>query len=104
MEQFQLRLNPKKCAFGVTYGKLLGYIISAKEIEVDSKNVYAIMEMPPPRNIKQLRGLQGLVWSIRLFISQLANKAQPFNNNFHKGLLVYGMRSVKISWTKSRIA
>ena len=35
MEQFQLRLNPKMCAFGVTFGKLLGFIISAKGIEVD---------------------------------------------------------------------
>ena len=32
MEQFQLRLNPKKCTFGVTSGKLLGFIISAKGI------------------------------------------------------------------------
>ena len=38
MEQFQLRLNPKMCAFGVTSRKLLGYIISAKGIEVDPKN------------------------------------------------------------------
>ena len=37
MEQFQLRLNPKKCAFGVTFGKFLGYIISIKGIEVDHK-------------------------------------------------------------------
>jgi hypothetical protein len=35
MEKFSLRLNPKKCAFGVTSGKLLGYIISTKGIEVD---------------------------------------------------------------------
>ena len=35
MEQFQLRLNPKKCAFNVTSKKLLSYIISAKDIEVD---------------------------------------------------------------------
>ena len=39
MEQFQFRLNPKKCAFGVTSGKLLGFIISAKGIEVDPKKV-----------------------------------------------------------------
>ena len=39
MEQFQLRLNPKKCAFGVTSGKLLGYIISVKAIEVDPEKV-----------------------------------------------------------------
>ena len=65
MEKFQLRLNPKKCAFGVTSGMLLGYIISEKGIEVDPEKVQAIMEMPPPRNIKQLRGLQGCLQSIR---------------------------------------
>ena len=59
MEKFQLRLNPKKCAFGVTSCKLLGYIISKKGIEVDLEKVQDIMKMPPPRNIKQLRGLQG---------------------------------------------
>ena len=52
MERFQLRLNPKKCAFSVTYGKLVGYIISEKGIEVDLEKVQAIMEMPPPHNIK----------------------------------------------------
>lgn len=85
MEWFQLRLNPKKCAFGVTYGKLLGYIISAKGIEVDPEKVQAIMEMPPPCNIKQLRVLQGHLQSIRWFISQLVDRAQPFNKNLHKG-------------------
>ena len=41
--------------------------------------------MPPPHNIKQLRGLQGHLQSIRRFISQLANRAQTFKRNFHKG-------------------
>ena len=35
MEKFNLRLNPKKCAFGVTSGKLLGYIVFEKKIKVD---------------------------------------------------------------------
>ena len=39
MEQFQVWLNPKNYAFGVTSRKLLGFIISAKGIEVDSKKV-----------------------------------------------------------------
>ena len=59
MEQFSLPLNPKKCAFGVTFGKFLGYIIFVKGIEVDLEKVQAIMEMPPPHSIKQMRGLQG---------------------------------------------
>lgn len=51
MEKYQIRLNPKKCAFRVTSGKLLGYIISAKGIEVDLEKVKEIMEMASPTNI-----------------------------------------------------
>ena len=85
MEQFQLRLNPKKCAFCITSGKLLGYIISNKSIEVNLEKLQEIMEMLPPRNINQLKSLQGCLQSIRRFISQLVDKAQSFNKNFHKG-------------------
>jgi hypothetical protein len=54
MEKFNVRLNLKKCVFGVISGKHLGYIISAKGIEVDPEKVQAIMDMPPPKNISQL--------------------------------------------------
>lgn len=59
LEQFQVRLNPKKCVVGVTPSKPLGYIVSVEGIEVDPVKIQAIMEMPPPRNISQLRSLQG---------------------------------------------
>lgn len=59
LEKFNVRLNPKKCAFGVTSGKLMGYIVSEKGIEVDPVKVQAIMEMSPPRNISQIRSVQG---------------------------------------------
>ena len=64
---------------------MLGYIISAKGIEVDPEKVQAIMDMPPPNNISQLRTLQGRLQFIRRFISQLVDKAQAFNKNLHKG-------------------
>src|SRR5271156_6714973 len=86
MQQFQLRLNPKKCAFGVQSGKLLGFIVSTKGIEVDPAKVKAILEMTPPRNISQMRTLQGCLQSIRRFMSQLADKAQPFTKLLHKGV------------------
>ena len=44
-----LRLNPKKCTFGVTLGKLLGFIVSQRGIEVDTDKIKAIMEMKPPK-------------------------------------------------------
>lgn len=87
MEKFKLQLNPKKCAFRVTSGKLLGYIISKKGIEVDPEKVQAIMEILPPKNISQMRSLQGRLQSIRRFISQLADKAQPFTKVLRKGII-----------------
>ena len=46
LEKYNLRLNPKKCVFGVTSGKLLGYIVSERGIEVDPDKIKAIQEMP----------------------------------------------------------
>ncbi|RVW73736.1 Transposon Ty3-G Gag-Pol polyprotein [Vitis vinifera] len=43
IRQFRLRLNPKKCTFGVTSGKLLGYIVSERGIEVDPDKIRAIL-------------------------------------------------------------
>ena len=48
IRRFRLRLNPKKCTFGVTYGKLLGYMISERGIEVDPNKIRAILDMPSP--------------------------------------------------------
>ena len=35
LEKYNLRLNPKKCIFWITLGKLLRHIISERGIEVD---------------------------------------------------------------------
>jgi hypothetical protein len=35
MHQTQLKLNPEKCVFGVQKGKVLGCLVSVKEIKAD---------------------------------------------------------------------
>ncbi|KAL6342230.1 hypothetical protein AAG906_006848 [Vitis piasezkii] len=49
IQKFRLRLNPKKCTFGVTYGKLLGHMVNERGIEVDPDKIKAILDMPVPR-------------------------------------------------------
>uniref|UniRef100_A0A2N9EWA5 Integrase catalytic domain-containing protein n=1 Tax=Fagus sylvatica TaxID=28930 RepID=A0A2N9EWA5_FAGSY len=44
IEKYQLRLNPNKCAFGVTSGKLLGFIVSGRGIEIDPAKLTATCE------------------------------------------------------------
>uniref|UniRef100_A0A2N9GD38 Reverse transcriptase domain-containing protein n=1 Tax=Fagus sylvatica TaxID=28930 RepID=A0A2N9GD38_FAGSY len=44
LKKYQLRLNPNKCAFGVTSGKLLGFIVSGRGIEIDPAKLTATCE------------------------------------------------------------
>lgn len=59
LRKFKLRLNPTKCTFGVRSGKLLGFLVSERGIEVDPAKIKAIQEMPVPKIEKQVRGFLG---------------------------------------------
>ena len=59
IKEYRLRLNPQKCAFEVTTGKLLWFLVSDKGIEVDLSKIKAILEMPPPKSEKEIRGFLG---------------------------------------------
>ena len=49
-----MKLNPNKCAFGVTVGKFLGFMVSQRGLEVNPEKVRAIMELEPPRTVKEV--------------------------------------------------
>ena len=59
LRKYKLRLNPNKCTFGFRSGKLLGFTVSEKGIEVDPAKVKAIQEIPAPKTEKQVRGFLG---------------------------------------------
>ena len=59
VEQYNLRLNPKKYVFRVTFDKILGYIISQNGIKVDPDKVKEIIEMLVLRIEKEIRGFLG---------------------------------------------
>ncbi|XP_070026223.1 uncharacterized protein [Nicotiana sylvestris] len=50
LRRYNLKLNLVKCAFGVPLGKLLGFIVSRRGIELDPSKIKAIQEFPSPRN------------------------------------------------------
>jgi hypothetical protein len=49
-----MTLNPKKCMFGVLLGKLLGYMVSSRGIDVNPKMVEAIEQLQPPQTRKEI--------------------------------------------------
>ena len=54
LRSYNMKLNPNKCAFGVTAGKFLGFMVSQKGIEVNPKKIQDIMELEPPRMVKEV--------------------------------------------------
>jgi hypothetical protein len=65
---YNIRLNPLKCVFCVTTGRLLGFIVSQNGITVDPLKVQAITEIPPRRTLRQLQSLQGKANFLRRFV------------------------------------
>ena len=71
IRRFRLRLNPKKCTFGVTSRKLLGHIVSERGREVDPEKIRVILDMPSPRTERDIRGFLGKLQYISCFIAKL---------------------------------
>jgi hypothetical protein len=72
------KLNPKKCVFGVTAGKLLGFLVSCRENETNSEKIKTIEAMRPPARIKDVQKLTRCLVVLSRFISRLAERALPF--------------------------
>jgi ribonuclease HI len=72
------KLNPEKCVFGMSVGKLLGFLVSHRGIEANSDKVRAIEAMRPPARLKDVQRLMGSLAALSRFISKLAERALPF--------------------------
>ena len=70
-------MNPKKCTFGVTSGKLLGHTISERGIEIDPEKIRSILDMPAPRTEKDIKGFLGKLQYISRFIAKLIDICEP---------------------------
>jgi hypothetical protein len=74
-----LKMNPNKCAFGVSAGEFLGFLVHEGGIEVGKKSMKAIDEVVPPTNLKELQSLLGKINFVRRFILNLSQKVLPFS-------------------------
>ncbi|KAI5354795.1 hypothetical protein L3X38_007690 [Prunus dulcis] len=92
LKNYRMRLNPKKCAFGVSSGKFLGFMISQRGIEANPEKIKAIIDMERPRTMKDIQSLTGRVAALTRFISKATDKCVPFFK-----ALKWGKRD--ITWT-----
>ena len=48
----------------MTAGKFLGFMVSQRGIEANPDKIRAIMEMAPPRNVKEVQSLNGKIMAL----------------------------------------
>jgi hypothetical protein len=72
------KLNPDKCVFGVSAGKLLAFLVSHRGIEANLEKIKAIAAMRPPTRIKDVQKLTRSLAALSRFISRLAERVLPF--------------------------
>ncbi len=77
LRTYDIKLNPKKCVFGVPAGKLLGFIVSNRGIEANPAKIRALSQLATPTDLKQVQKLAGCVAALSRFISRLGEKALP---------------------------
>ena len=83
---YNMKLNLRKYAFRVTAGKFLGFIMSQRGIEANPDKIQAIMEMTPPRNVKEVQSLNGKVATLNRFVSRATDKCLPFFRTLKKSI------------------
>ncbi|XP_074325323.1 uncharacterized protein LOC141662425 [Apium graveolens] len=76
LRHHKMMLNPAKCAFGVGSRKFLGHMVSKRGIEVNPDKIKAILDMEPPRSIKDVQKLMGRIAALGRFISKSGDKSE----------------------------
>ncbi|GJR71508.1 reverse transcriptase domain-containing protein [Tanacetum coccineum] len=80
LKAINMKLNPKKCSFGVEEGKFLGYMVTSEGIRANPKKTKAISDLTSPKTLKEMQSLSGKLASLNRFLAKSAERALPFFN------------------------
>ncbi|GJR55327.1 reverse transcriptase domain-containing protein [Tanacetum coccineum] len=78
LREINMKLNPKKCAFGMREGTFLGYQVNTDGLRVCPDKVEAVLNLPSPKCLKDVQKLNEKLASLNRFLSKSAEKSLPF--------------------------
>ncbi|GJQ97920.1 reverse transcriptase domain-containing protein [Tanacetum coccineum] len=79
-----MKLNPKKCTFGIEEGMFLGYKISTRGLKVCPDKVDVVLNVPSSKCLKDVQKLNGKLASLNRFLAKSTEKPLPFFKTLKK--------------------
>jgi hypothetical protein len=101
---YGISLNPKKCLFAVSEGKLLGHIVSKEGIYIDPERVKSINELSPPTSRKGVQSFFGKINFVRRFVPDYATIVKPINVLLKKDKKFEWTQEIQRAFTKIKHA
>ena len=77
LEKHNLKLAPSKATIGATEISFVGHSVSGSGLRPDANKVSALVNMPAPKDVGQLRSLLGGLSYYRKFLPNLAKRVHP---------------------------
>nr|GFB12031.1 reverse transcriptase domain-containing protein [Tanacetum cinerariifolium] len=84
LRKINMKLNPKKCSFGLAEGVFLGYVITPEGIKPCPDKTSAVLQLPSPQTIKEVQSLNGKLANLNRFLSKSAKKSLPLFQTLKK--------------------
>ena len=78
LRNYNMKLNPAKCAFRVSARKFLGFIVNHRGIKANPDKIKVVLDMPSSSGIKEVQRLMGRIAALSRFVSRASDKFQPF--------------------------
>jgi len=75
-----LTLQPPKCHFGKTVLEILGHVVTGQGDSPNPNKIEAIVKMPNPTNISEVKTFMGMLGYYRRFIYNFSNIAKPLTD------------------------
>ncbi|GJW16966.1 reverse transcriptase domain-containing protein [Tanacetum coccineum] len=84
LREINMKLNPKKCTFGIEEGMFLGYKVSNRGLKVCPDKVDVVLSLPSPKCLKDVQMLNRKLASLNRFLAKSAEKSLPFFKTLKK--------------------
>ena len=78
LREYGMKLNPLKCALGVSVGQFLGFMVTQRGIEANLAQFKAILQSLAPTSKKGIQQLTDRLAALGRFISRFTDRLKPF--------------------------